>query len=164
VTNDERKPSKTQRKKQVTALQDLGVELVELKDEQLAALDLPENLLDAVMVARRVPTFEAKRRQLQYIGKIMRKVDAVPIRAALDALQAGPRREVALHKRADSWRERLLASDAALSELVREYPRADTGQLRSLIESTLREREKGLPPRHFRALYQALRALIEGKA
>jgi ribosome-associated protein len=161
VTSDELKPSKTQRKKQVTALQDLGAELAGLTDEQLAAVDLPENLRDAVLEVRRIDSFEARRRQMQYIGKLMRKVDAVPIRAALDALQAGPRREAALHRRADSWRARLLADDAALAEFAREYPHADTQQLRTLAGAALRERESGQPPRQFRALYQAIRALLE---
>jgi ribosome-associated protein len=161
VTSNEEKASKTQRKKQVTALQELGGELVKLSDEQLAAIDLPENLRDAVLEAQRIGSFEARRRQMQYIGKLMRKVDAAPIRAALDALQAGPRREAALHKRADSWRERLLAGEAALAELAHEYPQADTQQLQTLTSAALRERDSGQPPRAFRALYQALRALIE---
>jgi ribosome-associated protein len=161
VTSDEEKPSKTQRKKHVTALQDLGGELVGLTDTQLAAIDVPENLRDAVLEARRIDSFEARRRQMQYIGKLMRKVDAAPIRAALDALQAGPRREVALHKRADSWRTRLLADDAALAEFAREHPRADMRELQTLMSAALRERESGRPPRAFRQLYQVLRALID---
>ena len=86
--SDETVPSKTQRKKQVAALQDLGVELVALSDERLAAIELPEALRDAVEAARRIRTFEARRRQMQYIGKLMRHVDAGPIRAALAALRA----------------------------------------------------------------------------
>jgi ribosome-associated protein len=161
VTSDEGRPSKTQRKKQVTELQELGGELAKLSDDQLAAIGLPERLRDAVLGARRISSFEARRRQMQYIGKLMRKVDAAPIRAALDALQAGPRRETALHKRADSWRARLLADDAALAEFARQYPRADTQQLQSLASAALRERESGQPPRAFRQLYQALRVLLE---
>jgi ribosome-associated protein len=161
VTSNEEKTSKTQRKKQVTALQQLGGELVKLRDEQLAAIDLPENLRDAVLEAQRIGSFEARRRQMQYIGKLMRKVDAAPIRAALGALHAGPRREAALHKRADSWRERLLAGEAALADFAREHPHADTQQLLALTSAALRERESGQPPRAFRQLYQALRALIE---
>ena len=89
--SDETVPSKTQRKKEVHALQDLGVELVELSDERLAAIELPESLRDAVEAARRITAREARRRQLQYIGKLMRRVDAGPIRAALAALRARPR-------------------------------------------------------------------------
>ena len=161
MTSNEEKPSKTQRKKQVTALQDLGEELVKLADDQLAALDLPESLRDAVLDARRIETFEARRRQMQYIGKIMRKVDAAPIRTALDAFRAGPRRETALHKRTEAWRERLLADEAALAEFAREYPHADAHQLQTLLGATLRERKAGHPPRAFRELYQVLRALLE---
>jgi len=161
VTSNEEKPSKTQRKKQVTALQELGGELAELSDDQLAAMDLPEHLRDAVLEAQRIDSFEARRRQMQYIGKLMRKVDAAPIRAALDALQAGPRREAALHKRTDTWRERLLADDAALAEFTRDYPQADTSRLQALCAAALQERESGRPPRAFRQLYQALRDLIE---
>ena len=91
MTGDDKRPSKSQRKKEVHALQDLGVELVALSDERLAALELPERLRDAVMEARRITAREARRRQLQYIGKLMRKVDAEPIRAALAALRARPR-------------------------------------------------------------------------
>jgi len=83
--------SKTQRKKEVRALQELGESLVELDDDQLVAIDLPEILRDAVMEARRITRFGARRRQLQYIGKLMRHVDATPIRAALAALRARPR-------------------------------------------------------------------------
>jgi len=153
--------SKTQRKKEVTALQRLGEALVELRDEQLSAIDLPEFLRDAVLDAKRIETFEARRRQMQYIGKLMRKVDAAPIRAAVDAFRAGPRRETALHKRTEAWRERLLADEAALAEFAREYPHADAHQLQTLLSATLRERKAGQPPRVFRELYQALRALLE---
>lgn len=89
---DENRPSKTQRKKQVHELRELGVELVELSDEQLAAIALPELLRDAVMEARRITRFGARRRQLQYIGKLMRHVDPEPIRATLAALRARARR------------------------------------------------------------------------
>ena len=81
--------SKTQRKKAVHLLQALGEELVELNDGELAAIELPEALRDAVIAARRITKFEAKRRQLQYIGKLMRRVEVEPIRAALDAMLAG---------------------------------------------------------------------------
>lgn len=163
MTTDEEKPSKTQRKRQVTALQDLGEELAVLADDQLASIELPDILRDAVMEVRRISSFEARRRQMQYIGKIMRKVDAAPIRAALEGFQTASRRETALHKRAEAWRERLLADEAALADFARDYPEADGRQLQKLVETTLRERAAGQPPRAFRQLYQALRALIENR-
>jgi ribosome-associated protein len=153
--------SKTQRKKDVHALQALGEELVALREEQLARIELPERLRDAVMEARRITGFEARRRQLQYIGKLMRGVDPEPIRAALNAAHASSRSEVAAHKRVEAWRERLLVEPRAISELLEEYPGADGGQLRALVRAALRERAENRPPRAFRELYQALHALIE---
>jgi ribosome-associated protein len=161
LANDERKPSKTRRKKAVHALQALGEELVALNEDQLAHIELPELLHDAVMEARRISGFEAKRRQLQYIGKLMRRVEAEPIRAALEAAQAPSRGEAAAHKRIEAWRERLLADPDALHALLAEYPQADGRGLRALARVALRERAEGRPPRAFRELYQALRALIE---
>ena len=153
--------SKTQRKKAVHLLQALGEELVELNDDQLAAIELPEALRDAVMAARRITKFEARRRQLQYVGKLMRRVEVEPIRAALDAMLAGSRREIATHQRIEAWRERLLIDPGALDELLAEYPGADVRRLRELVRGALRERDAGGPPRSSRELYQALRALIE---
>ena len=161
MTSDDRKPSKTQRKKAVHELQDLGVELVELSDERLAAIELPERLRDAVVEARGITAHEARRRQMQYIGKIMRKVDAEPIRAALDVWRTRSDGHTAAHKRIERWREQLLADDAALAALAAEYPRAETSRLAALIRNVARERSAGQPPRSYRELYQALRALIE---
>ena len=158
--SDEAPISKTQRKKAIHLLQALGEELVELNDDQLTAIELPEALREAVMAARRITKFEAKRRQLQYIGKLMRRVEVEPIRAALDAMLAGSRRQIAAHKRIEAWRERLLAGPGALDELLAEYPGADAQRLRTLVSGALRERDAGSPPRSYRELYQALRALL----
>jgi ribosome-associated protein len=158
--SQETPPSKTRRKQAVHALQALGEALVALRTEQLARIELPERLRDAVMEARRITGFEARRRQLQYIGKLMRGVEAEPIRAALDAAQAPARAEVAAHQRAEAWRERLLADPDAVNVLLAEYPAAEIRQLRALVRAALRERAEGRPPRAFRELYQALHALI----
>ena len=158
--SDEAPISKTQRKKAVHLLQALGEELVELNDDQLTAIELPEALREAVMAARRITKFEARRRQLQYIGKLMRRVEVEPIRAALGAMLAGSRRQIAAHKRIEAWRERLLAGPGALDELLAEYPGADAQRLRTLVSGALRERDAGSPPRSYRELYQALRALL----
>jgi ribosome-associated protein len=156
--------SKTRRKRESAALQDLGAELVALSSEQLAAIELPDFLRDAVMDARRITSFEARRRQLQYIGKLMRKVDAEPIRARLDAWKSPERAQVAQFKRIEAWRERLLSGEDALEELLREYPDADRSQLDALIRDTLREREENRPPRSYRLLFQALRAVFDKRA
>lgn len=164
MTGDERKPSKTQRKKAVHELQALGEELVGLNDDQLAQVEIPEFLRDAVVAARGITAHGARKRQFQYIGKLMRKVDAEPIRAKLDLWNAQSRVPALAHKRAEEWRNRLLDEDGALSDLLREYPRADTVHLQKLMDATARERDTGHPPRAFRQLYQALHALVERKA
>jgi len=153
--------SKTQRKKESSALQDLGAELVALSDERLSVLDLPEFLSDAVIAARAITAHEARRRQMQYIGKLMRKVDAEPIRARLQAWKAPSLVEAAQFKKAEAWRERLLADDKALAALQSEYPSADGARLAGLIDDARRERLGNHPPKHYCALFQALRALLE---
>ena len=155
------RPSKTQRKKDVHALQALGEELVALSEDRLSGIDLPERLRDAVMAARRITRFEARRRQLQYIGKLMRGVDPAPIRAALDAWHMQSHGHVALQKRVEAWRARLLADEHAPADLLAEYPGADAAALRALVRDALHERDAHRRPRAYRALYQALRALLE---
>ena len=152
--------SRTRKKREVEALQELGAGLVDLPPAQLDAMALPGPLDAAVREAQRIRSREARRRQIQYIGKIMRSVDPAPIRAALDGWRAETGHFVAEHKRAEAWRERLLADESALVELAAEYPAADVASLHSLIQAAARERAAGQPPRSYRQLYQALRALI----
>ncbi len=153
--------SKTQRKKAVHELQELGEALVELSEERLAQVEMPDFLRDAVMDARGITAHGARKRQFQYIGKLMRKVNAEPIRAKIDLWLAQARGPALAHQRAEEWRNRLLDEDGALSELLRDYPRADAVYLQKLVDATIRERETGYPPRSFRLLYQALHALLE---
>ena len=153
---NEELPSKTQRKRQMHELQDLGEQLVELNEEQLATVELPDNLRDAVLDARRIRKFEARRRQLQYIGKLMRKVDPEPIRSRLAAYKAVSTAQTARLHMLERWRLRLLEEEGALSELLAAYPHADAARLRTLIRNTLRERQAGQPPKSFRALFHLL--------
>ncbi len=153
-------PSKTQRKKQMHDLQDLGTELVQLTDEQLAGLDLPERLRDAVLDARAITKHEARRRQMQFIGKLMRHVDADPIRERIAALKAVSHAEVARLHLIEGWRERLLAEPEALTEFLAQYPEADSQRVRALIRGVEEERAQGKPPRSFRQLFQWLRDVI----
>ena len=149
-------PSKSQRKREMHELQDLGAQLVELSEQQLASIDLPERLRDAVMDAREITKFEARRRQLQYIGKLMRAVDPEPIRRKLALRKAASQTHTARLHLIERWRERLLDDEAALSELLTEQPQADAARLRLLIRNVQREREAGQPPKSFRALYRLL--------
>jgi ribosome-associated protein len=154
------RPSKTQRKREMHDLQSLGTELVGLSEQQLASIELPERLLDAVMEAKHMTKFEAKRRQMQYIGKIMRDVDPEPIRERLAAWKAVSTESTARLHAIERWRKRLLEDENAMTELVREYPSADAARLRTLIRNAAREREQGKAPRSFREIFKVLTDII----
>jgi len=149
--------SKTKQKRAMHELQSLGVALVELQASKLDALALPENLRAAIDEAQRMTRHEARRRQLQYIGKLMRAVDAAPIRAQLEALRGQSAAAAAEHRRLEDWRARLLDDDEALTEFARECPAADLQALRTAIRNARRETGAGRPPRAFRELFRLIR-------
>ena len=157
---DEEKPSKTRRKRAMHELQALGERLVELNPEQLAAVALPEDLHDAVERARNITKHEARRRQLQYIGRLMRSVDPEPIREKLKTWDGVSTEETARLHRIERWRERLLEDDGAVGVLVRAHPGIDTQRLRALVRNARGERDAGRPPRVYRELFRALRDII----
>ncbi|MBK9160887.1 MAG: DUF615 domain-containing protein [Nitrosomonadales bacterium] len=153
-------PSKTRVKKQMHELRDLGKELTELGKDQLAQLDLPDKLREAIREMGRINSFGAQRRQIQYIGKLMREVDPAPILAKLDAWQGKSRQHTAHMHQLERWRERLLESDAALTELLAAYPQTDVQRLRALIRNAKKEQELQKPPKSFREIFQVLREAI----
>lgn len=157
---EELPPSKTKIKKQMHELRDLGEELTDLSKDQLAQLDIPENLRDAVREMKNINKFGAQRRQLQYIGKLMRDVDPAPIIAKLNAWKGYSQQHTAYMHQLERWRERLLESDAALTELLAAHPQADAQRLRALIRNAHKEREANKPPKNFREIFQVLRELI----
>jgi ribosome-associated protein len=155
--------SKTRRKREMTELQSLGAALVELPESQLAAMQLEGALLQAVLEAKRIRSHEARRRQMQYIGKLMRDVDPEPIRAHLAALEGGSAQATAAHRRLEVWRERLMAEDEALTAFAAEHPGADVQKIRTLIRNSRKEQELGKPPRAYRELFRAIKALESSK-
>ncbi|WP_137939102.1 ribosome biogenesis factor YjgA [Chitinivorax sp. B] len=157
---DQEPISKTRRKQDMQDLQDLGAALVKLSKDQLKQLDLPEKLRDAVKEAQRLTAHGAIRRQLQYIGKIMREVDPVPIQAYLDRLSGESAEHTAWLHQLERLRDRLMASDEALQTLLAQHPQLDVQQMRTMIRNARKEREENKPPKHFRALFQTLRELI----
>ena len=152
--------SKTRRKKDATALQVLGKELVQLSHEQLKRIEMPESLREAVLECKRFNKHEAIRRQMQYIGKIMRDMDAEPIAAQLAALKAPSARDNAIFHLAEKWRLDLIADPDALPLFAKSFPAADVPQLRTLIEQTRAERAKGGGVKRFRELFHAVNAAI----
>lgn len=154
-------PSKSELKRQMHALQTLGEQLVELNRDQFARLDLPEELREAVEFAHRVTGREARRRHFQYLGKLMRRVDADAIRSALERVTGESRSAVTLMHRAETWRNRLLDDEHALTDFVAEYSTADVQWLRAAIRAARRERELQQPPKHARELYRRLHQHLE---
>jgi ribosome-associated protein len=155
--------SKTRRKREMLELQSLGTALVELPESQLGAIGLGEPLLAAVLQAKRIKSHEAKRRQLQYIGRLMREVDPEPIRGQLAALEGSSARAAAAHRRLEAWRERLLSDDAALTSFAAEHPRADLQEIRALIRNARKEQKEGKPLRAYRELFRVLRTIETAK-
>ena len=160
------RPSKTAQKKAMHELQSLGEALMALPDARIDAIGLPESLREAVRAAQRTKSFEGRRRQIQYLGKLMRKADADPIREAVAAFQLGHAKDaLALHQ-AERWRAELLADDEALTRWSREHPASDLQQLRSLIRNARKDvtpEPAGAAPRHgraYRELFQFVRAAL----
>ncbi|MDR1351141.1 MAG: DUF615 domain-containing protein [Zoogloeaceae bacterium] len=159
------RPSKTRRKAVMHELQTLGKALTGLSRAQLSRMTLDEDLYAALMEYQRLPKFEARRRQLQYIGKLMRGLDAEPIRAALAALRGDSAGETARLHRLEALRLKLLADEAATLVALRDdYPHiaaADFARLARLVRATRKEQAECKPPKNFRALFQALKNMDE---
>lgn len=140
-------------------LQALGAALAALPESQLQAMNLAEDLRDALLEAKRIKSHEAKRRQMQYVGRLMRSLDPAPIRARLAELEGNSAQATARHRRLEAWRERLLADDEALTAFAAEHPGADLQVLRTLIRNARKEAGLGKPPRAYRELFRVLKEI-----
>ena len=153
-------PSKTRRKQEMHELQDLGVALVALDPRRLATLQLPEKLVDAIALARTITRHEARRRQMQFIGRLMRDIDAAPLRAALVTWAEGPQRERARFALLERWRDRILDEAGGLDAFIEAYPSAPRDALAALVGDVRAERVHGAPPRKSRALFRELKRIV----
>lgn len=158
---DDAGPSKSQLKREMQALQDLGERLAALPNHRIDLLDVPAALRDALRELTRIHAHEGRRRHAQYIGKLMRKVDPEPLRQALLDATGENREAVARMHLLEDWRTRLLQGDDALTAFMQEHPHADAQALRHLVRATRAEQAAGKPPRQYRALYQTLKTLLE---
>ncbi len=149
--------SKSQRKRESTALQDLGKELFELSRDQLKKMNLPEALLEALLEAKRLTSHGAMRRQMQFIGKVMRDIDIEPINQQLAAIRGESNIAKAAFHALENWRTRLIEDDAALTEWLLAHPDTDVQQIRQLIRNARRETAEAKPPKSSRALFKLLR-------
>jgi ribosome-associated protein len=153
------RPSKSQRKRDAHVLQDIGTQLVALSAEQIKRIDMPENLRIAITEAQRTRSHEGLRRQMQYVGKVMRGIDTAPLIEALDAIRGRSARAVAREQMLERMRERLIADEQVLGDIAAQWPGADLTHLRTLRRNVLRERELNKPPRAFREIFRVLRQL-----
>jgi ribosome-associated protein len=161
---DPDEPSKTKLKAESQALQELGKALCELSADRLKATEMPEILRDAINEWRRTKSHEGKRRQMQYVGKLMRSAEEAPLREAVAAATLGSAHDTWRLHEAERWREALIAEDDAMTQWLVEHADCDSQRLRSLVRAARRDSVKMTPemrqPKSYRELFQFLRPLI----
>jgi ribosome-associated protein len=158
--NDSPVPSKTVRKREAEYLQNMGRRLSELSAEQLDGLDLPKNLLDALTDYQRFPSRGAKRRQLQFIGKIMRDIDADYIESRLADFEGDSAQARYLFNQLEQWRDELVSDPDALTRFIEAYPIVDRQHLRQLINKVTSAKNDGQRKPHARQLFRFLRETV----
>jgi ribosome-associated protein len=160
MTIDNEAPvSKSQRKRDALALQALAEGLIRLSPSQVEGIPMSDELREAVVGARALSR-GAYRRQVRYLGRLLRDTDVEPIRSAVDAHRRASHEDKARLKRLERWRERLMeGGDPAVAELLEAYPGADAQQLRQLLRNARKEHEAGRAPRSSRLLFRFLREL-----
>ncbi|MGO9513730.1 MAG: ribosome biogenesis factor YjgA [Steroidobacteraceae bacterium] len=159
---EEQRQSRSARKREAATLQELGVKLSALPDQEIKALDLPDSLFVALRDLRRLPSHGAQVRQRQYIGKLMRNIDPKPLLAKLAERKQRHDMEIRYFQQIERWRDRLLSEPAAAAaELLVEYPHADRATLMRLLEKAERERLEQRSPVGARELFAFLRQLLQ---
>ncbi len=156
------RPSKSQLKREMSALQDLGQELVEQSKERVMRVPMPEDVRDAILECQRIKDHEGRRRQLQYVGRKMRTLEddeVAAIRRVLDSWKGASKSETAALHALEKRRDRLLTDDKALTDLLQQHPQADVQHLRTLIRNARKEQAENKPPKAYRELFQILKQL-----
>ncbi|MGV1017167.1 MAG: ribosome biogenesis factor YjgA [Fluviibacter phosphoraccumulans] len=161
---ESRRPSKTKAKEEMDALQELGKRLVEVSNDRLKKLDIPEILADAVREAKRISSFGALRRQMQYIGKLMRDVDVEPIQEMLDEIDGVSNKANARFHALEKQRDKLLADESVITALKNQHPDLDVTALRTLRRNALKEQAEQKPPKAYRAIFQLLKSLEQANS
>ncbi len=159
---DEELISKSQRKRDANDVQELGKNLLSLSVDAVKTIELPENLVKALDDARRIKSNSALKRQLQYIGKLMRHIDIEPIREQYLKLVNHYGQDVKEFHKLEEWRDRLLAEgDKALEDLINEAPNTDRQHLRQLIRQSAKETKLKKPPKSAREIFKYLKTLFK---
>ncbi len=158
--------SKTQRKAEADQLQQIGKSLVALPDDRVKQLNLPEALYEAIVEAKRISSNGAIRRQMQYIGRLMRDIDSTPIVEQLAKWEGKNQEENARFHALERWRERLISeaatsSNDVLQAFVTQYPNDEIQRLRHLIRNAYQEQSNNKPPKSSRELFKLLREITE---
>lgn len=156
------RPSKSELKRQMTALQKLGEELVAEPRDRLKRVPMPENVRDAIFECQTIKDHEGRRRQMQYVGKVMRSLEedeVAAIRKVLDSWKGASKAETAALHAIERQREKLLADDKVLTALLQDNPQLDAQQLRTLIRNARKEQAENKPPKAYREIFQILKQL-----
>lgn len=154
--------SKSQKKRDMDALQDLGKKLTEYAPARLKKVPMSDNLREALNEMARITANGARARQLQYIGRLMRSEEVEPIRAGLEAIEGKSHVEIARMHRLEKLRERFLEDETMLTEIGNLYPAADLHRMRQLRRNAIKERAENKPPKAYRELFQILREFDQG--
>ncbi len=154
--------SRTRIKREMIALQELGGRLAKLSEVQLQRINLPAELCEAVRFAATLKSRGAIRRQIQYIGVLMRDIDSGPIQEALERIDQASGQDAASFKQIELWRDALAAGDAqVLERILQEYPEADRARMNQLARNARKEKREGRPPKASRELFRYLRILCQ---
>ena len=161
------RPSKSQLKREMTALQKLGAELIANSRDRVKRVPMPEDVRDAILECQKITDHEGRRRQLQYVGKKMRTLEpheVAAIQKVIDSWRGTSKAEAAALHLIERRREKLLADDGALTELVTAHPELDAQQLRTLIRNARKEQAENKPPKAYREIFQILKGLEKESA
>ena len=159
---DDSGPSKSELKREMTERQKLAETLSQLSADALKSVPLEEAMRDAIAQTSKIKTFEALRRHKQYLGKLMRALDAdeiATIKKRLEVIEGPGKVETAKLHQLEALRDRLLADDAVLTTVIERFPDLDVQNLRTLIRNARKERESSKPPKAYREIFQILRDL-----
>lgn len=156
------RPSKSQLKREMTALQKLGAELIAEPKERVKRVPMPEDVRDAILECQTIKDHEGRRRQLQYVGKKMRTLDEAEIaliQKTLDSWKGLSKADTAAMHALERRRDKLLSDEGALTELLAQHPEVDVQQLRTLIRNARKEQAENKPPKAYREIFQILKQL-----
>lgn len=156
------RPSKSQLKREMTALQELGEELVSQPKDRVMRVPMPDDVREVILECQKIRDHEGRRRQMQFVGKKMRTLEedeVAAIRKMLDSWKGASKSETAAMHALERWREKLLASDSALTDLKADHPEVDLQQMRTLIRNARKEQAESKPPKAYREIFQILKQL-----